>query len=314
LHDSATATIKAMDDKSATFDTDWKAVQAEQAELTADSKKLLGDDPVNPPTPDKHGDLKTDSTIGSKASAIVSLVKQNRELRSTAATHFNSAVGKYTEAYTLANTLNTNLRDLEIKVDPLNPDQVAWKDEQTLLDPSNYRLLQAHAQLQLADFFARSAGEAKTRLDLIAQIKPIIDAAKLPMLTTLDDSDNSISEQLKKDQSSARDAYKNATDLLDKAANGTGTAEQRSGAQVQLIFAHYSWYQLESAAGNAQDAGVQLDAAKTALSDAKANDAVIPQLPPELASFTPAGGGATGGSARPTAPGTPGGAPTFPPR
>jgi hypothetical protein len=314
LHDSATATVKSIEDKSATFDTDWKAVQAEQTELTSDSKKLLGDDPVNPPAPDKHGDLKTDPTIGSKASAIAALVKKNHELRSTAATHFNSAVGKYNEAFGVANTLNTNLRELEGKVDALKPDQVAWKAEQSQLDPSNYRLLQAHAELQLADFFARSAAEAKVRLDLLAQVKPIIDAAKLTILPTLDDSDSSIAEQLKKDQASARDAYKEAADLLDKTATGTSAADQRAGAQVQLIFAHYGWYQLEAAAGNAQEAGTHLDAAKVALGDAKNNDAVIPQLPPELAFYTPAGAGAPGGAVRPNAPGTPSGAPMFPPR
>jgi len=108
-HDSLTAALKSLDDKSVAFDTDWKAVQARQGQLIVDSKKTLGKDPVDAPEIDKNGDLTTDQTVGSKASAIADrtkgLAKKNHDLRALAETHFNNAVGKYRDAFDLANKI-----------------------------------------------------------------------------------------------------------------------------------------------------------------------------------------------------------------
>jgi hypothetical protein len=299
--DSLNSALKTFDSKSSAIDSDWKQVQAEQTELGEDSKKVLGDDPVNAPDFIKNGDLPTEETIGSKASAVFALAKKNLALRGNAESHFNSAIGKFGEAVSLATKIRSDLGDLSSKADPQRPDVIAWQQEQDAFDPSSFRFLQADAQLQAAEFYSASASEAKTRLDMMERIKPIIQQAKLSLLPTLDDSDSSVSDQMKKAQSSARDAYKNASDLLSKITDGVASADEKNGAQVQQIFAQYGLYLLEQTTGDpadAQDAPSHLGLARTAVTTAIADGTTLPSLPKDL---IPAPAAAPGGM---TAPGS----------
>jgi hypothetical protein len=313
--DSLNSALKAFDAKGAQIDSDWKQVQAEQIELTEDSRKILGDDPVTPPTYNRTGDLPTDATIGSKASAIFALAKKNHDLRGDAESHFNSAIEKYSESAAQANSIKADLGSLAAKADSQRPDQVAYQQEQAAFDPATYRFLQADAQLQAAEFYAATASEAKVRLDGIDRLKAIITDARLSLPATLDDSDGSIADQLKKAQQSAREAFKNASDLLGNLADGSAPPEIKSGAEIQQIFTQYGLYLLEQSTGDpadAQDAAAHLSAARAAVSTAVSDGLTLPALPAEL-SASPAGG--TGrGSAGAAGPGAESASPMFAPR
>ncbi len=206
-HESLTTAVKSFDNRSTLIGQDWTGVQAKIAEYNADSKKIMGDDPVNPPVrSSKTRDLNTELTIGSKAAAIKALAEKNHELRGLAETHFNSASGFYKDAEELAQSLQAALSEkLNKQSDPSqSPDGQAFNDEKTSLELANYRYFHAVAALQKAEFYARGAAESKSRLDLIDRLKPIVAAAGLNMPPTLDDSDSAIASQLKTTQSSAR--------------------------------------------------------------------------------------------------------------
>jgi hypothetical protein len=302
-HDSAATAIKTFDDKSTAFAADWKTVQDMQATLNEASKEIMGDEPVpsNVPVPDKNGDLnlKGDQTIGTRAAAIgdkeKGLARKNHDLRSQAEAHFNNAIGKYGEAATIARTIRQTLTDLENKADPGKPDREPWNQEKAALDPATYQLLQAEADLQKAEFFARSAAEAKVRLDLMDRVKPVLTEAKLTIIPTLDDDDSAIADQLKKSQASARESFKDAADLLTSISSQV--PELQKGAELQLIFAQYGWAILETAAGDAQAASIHMGLAKTAFGAAVSDGIALPPLPTELAGSPPSAAGTVPGGA-----------------
>jgi hypothetical protein len=169
-----------------------------------------------------------------------------------------------------------------------SPEYMAFDGEKKTLDPANYRFAQANAELQKAEFFARAAAENKIRLDLDDRIKPVLAAAGLTALPTLDDSDGAIANDLKKAQDSARDAYQNSTELLGNIATGPASdPEARTAAQVLQIYAQYGWSSLENSADDAQKAADHLNLARNAVSAAVADNAALPTLPPELAQVQP---------------------------
>jgi hypothetical protein len=287
---SLSAAQQVLTDKAAAVTTSWNSIKDEQAALNKESAALLGDDPVDPPLPNKNGDLKTEPTIGSKAAAIIVLFKGNPKtglkgaasLRSEAEMHFNSAIGFYKDATDLATKIQSELGDKTFKADPEKPDQLAWADEQKALDPSTYRYLQADAEMQKADVFSQSVHEAAVRLMFIDRIAAVGKGAQLTLYPNLEDTDQGIVTQKQKAIVSAREAYTNALDLLSKVAEGTAGPDEKSAAQVETIFAQYGWYLLETAAGDAQAAANHLTQAKTAVTAATAAGTELPTLPAEL--------------------------------
>jgi hypothetical protein len=317
-HESLTATIKAFDDKSAFFAKDWTDVQAMIAQLNDQSKKYLGDDPVDVPKKDaKTGEIaadnKTDNTIAWKSAAIAVLAAENHNLRAEAEPHFNSAKSFYQTAGELAQKLLVDIKDKEAKkADPeSNPDALAWDVEKDALDPSSYRFLEADVDMQKASFLTQAAAEDKVRLDLLERMKPLLTAAQLTVPPKLDDADGSIALQMKNSLTSADESYKNATELLSSISEGIGAPEQKSAAQVQLIFAQYGWASLLAAQGDAQKSAEHINYARNAVAAATTDGATLPSLPAEL--MEPAAGGTTPGAPSST-PGTAPGSTRLPAR
>jgi hypothetical protein len=307
---SLTAAQQALADKSTAVATSWSSIKDEQAALNKESAKLLGDDPVNPPVPDKHGDLKTNPTIGSKAAAIQVLVKGSADfkgtqaLRGEAETHFSSAIDKYKEAADLATKIQQDLGEKTAKADPEKPDQLAWADEQKALDSTTYKYLEADAEMQKANFFAQSVSEASTRLAFIARVASVAKDAQLTLFPSLEDTDQAIETQKTKAIATAREAFGNALDLLSN-FEGSAPAELKATAQIQEVFGQYGWYLLETRAGDATAAANHLTQAKTAVAAAVAAGVTLPALPAEIAGsavVTPTAGGTAPG----VSPGMPG--------
>jgi hypothetical protein len=303
-HESLSSAMKVFDDDSAYYSKDWAGTQAVIARLNADSREhFLGSDPVDLPKKDaRTGDLtqnaRTDNTISWKAAAIAVLAEENHNLRAEAEPHFNSAKSFYANAAELAQKFQTEIKEKQAKRtdSDTNPDAQAWDVVKYALDPTSYRVHEANAELQKAAFLARSAEEAKVRLAALAEIKPVVTTAQLTVPTKLDDSDGSIASQLKNALSSADEEFKEASDLLSNAAEGTGTPEQKNAAQVQLIFAQYSWAQLEMAMGDPQKAAEHMNYARNAVTAANTNGSLVPTLPPELVEPAGASPGATPGA------------------
>jgi hypothetical protein len=290
-HESLTTSLKTMDDKSAFYAQDWKAVQQQIADLNTASKGILGDDPVEAPLRDrKTGDLKSGDlkTISAKAAAIASLAKANHEQRSLAETHFNSAIEFYKNSIDLANQIQQELGDkLAKKLDPsASADGIAFLDEKKTLDPATFKLALATALMERGQLHARFAAENKRRVDLLAQLTPALAGAQLTAPATLDEG--TLAKDMKDAIDSARKDYQDANDLLDHIRDGTGAPEQRNAAQLEEIFTHYSWASLEALAGDPQKSADQMTAAKTQVSAAVASGLTLPELPAELAPATPA--------------------------
>jgi hypothetical protein len=288
-HESLTTSLKNLDDKSAFYAQDWKDVQQRIADLNTGSKNILGDDPVDPPTRDpKTGDLKAGNTIGSKAAAIMSLAKANHTQRDLAGIHFNSAIGFYKESVDLANKIQQDLGDkLVKKTDPsTSADAMAYTDEKKTLDPSIFKASLAIALMERGEMEARFAAESKTRSDQLEQLKPVLAAAAgLNPPASMDEG--TLSKDYKDALDSARKDYSDAVDLLDHIRDGGGTPEQRNAAQIQEIFAHYSWAALEALAGDPQKAADQMTAAKTQVGASVSAGVALPDLPAALAPATP---------------------------
>jgi hypothetical protein len=296
-HESLTTSLKNLDDKSAFYAEDWKGVQQRIADLNTGSKSILGEtdpvaDAISRKDP-KTGDLITEgkpgvpNTIGAKAAAIASLAKDNHAQRDLASVHFNNAVSFYKESVDLANKVQQELGDkLVKKTDPsTNADAIAYNEEKKTLDPSIFKTSQATALLERGEMEARLASESKTRSDLLEQLKPVLAAAQLTPPASMDEG--TLSKDYKDALEAARKDYGDAVDLLDHIRDGNGTPEQRNAAQIQEIFAHYSWASLEALAGDTQKAADQMTAAKTQVSASVSAGIILPDLPAELAPATP---------------------------
>jgi hypothetical protein len=286
-HDALTATIAGLDKKSKDVSDEWTAVQRQIAALNTASKELLGDDPVTPPAPDKKtGDLTTKATIGDKAAAIADLAKANVKLRSTAETHFNKAIELYGQAKGLATKAVADLNAEKLKFDQAKVERVAWDSAIAALDPNTDDFLQADALLQKANFNARSAEEAKVRLDMITAIKPILAGAKLTPLPTLDESNPDLSKQEKDAvgtaESGAVGAFTKAGGLLDHVSTSTSPMELRAAAKADEIFDQLGWSVLEATAGDAQESAKHMELARAQVAAAATENISLPPLPVEL--------------------------------
>jgi hypothetical protein len=290
-HDSLSATIKALDDKSRSTTDDWKNIQSEITAVNAASAALLGEDPVEAPSADKRKDLLTKPTIGSKAKAIEQLGKENEKVRESAETHFNKAIELYQAADNLAMQLNSELNTKATTADPNKSEQTAWTTEKQAVDPNTFKFLQADALLQKANFEAASAAEAKTRLDMINTAKAALTTAGLTAPPTMSEGD--LAKQMKdaagSAETGARGSFNKAITLLDKVSTGTAPVEMRTSAKVQEILAQYGWSNLETTTGDVQAAADHTRLAHDLIASATSESITLPPLPAQ-----PTAPGATG--------------------
>ncbi len=308
-HEKLAAAIKMLGDRSVTVDDRWKAVQSEIDQINAASKSILGDDsaPAYVLPTDEKADIESGTTIASKAAVIAALVQKNHQQRITAETHFNSAIDQYGQAYQLAGKFKAELAPRIASASDQKPEYDVWKEQLRDLDPATYGYLKGDAQLQKAEFYAGHAAEDKTLLDLTTNIKPILDTAQLTMPSPLVFTD--LDSDMKTAQGLARDNFKLAADQFSNITEGASEPENKLAAQMQLIYTHYGWALLETAANDPQTAGSQMELARSAVSLATGSNAYLPLLPPELAT---AGAAAPGAPGTPAIPGTPMGAPGIP--
>jgi hypothetical protein len=293
-HDALTATLAGINAKANAVDADWKAIQSQISGLNTASVGILGDEPSAPPVIIK-GDLKTDPTIASKASAIHQLGDDNRKLRSVAETHFDKAIALYGEAASLATRVTSELRTRAATADQNKPERAAWTAETNALDSNTYEFLQADAQMQRGNFNARSATEAKVRLDTITALKPVLapvlESDKRPMPPSLDENNPDLAKQAKDaagtGELGARGSYAKAVATFEKVAGSTAPMELRSAAKADQIFTQYNWAALEAAAGDAQAAAQHLELARGLVNGAATESIPLPPMPAELAAPAP---------------------------
>ena len=287
-HDSLTATKAALDSKLQTFKDSWSATQAEIAKVDEKSKMLLGENPVEMPKIDSKDDLKTDSTIGSKAAAIAQLVSDDVKPRADAIAHFDKAISLYKDAGVVAKKFTGELSTRMNAPESLTkPEQVAWKAEREVLDPNAYSYMQGDAELQKANLLAHTAAEAKLRLDQLTMLKPILTTAHLTPLPTLDETQpTNLADLIKSSQgtpdSGAIGSFTKAEALLRPVATGTSPLAIRAGAATDEIYLEYAWASLETLAGNPTEAGNHMSNARDRVGYAISLPTTLPPLPPDL--------------------------------
>ena len=287
-HDSMTSTVKSLDIRSESIRQDWKAVQERIAALNQQSKALLGENPVTAPMadPKKNGDLVTSQTIGSKAAAINALGEENKRLGAEAADHFNKAIELYGTAAGLAVQVSADLAKKSGAADPNKPEQAAWSAQAKALDNNHYLFLQADAFFQRANFLARSASASKSRLDMITRVKPVVIAAGLQPLSTLDDTNPDLAKQ-KSDavgtsETGAAGSFAKAAEILERVSSSTAPQELRNAAKTEEIFAQHGWATLEAIAGDIQESARHQKLASDQVAAATAQQLTLPALPPDL--------------------------------
>ncbi len=285
--ESLKGSIKLMGDRASAVDERWKAVQGQIETLNTASKTLAGDETAAAPVDAGKDDIESSklTSISAKVAALDSLVKKNHADRGLALTHFDTAIGFYKDAFGLANDFKRDLSARMSTADAQKPEHDLWQHQLNWLDSTTYRYLQADAELQKAEFFARRADEEKTRQSLAANLKKPMEDGQLavPTLLTQDDLETA----LKDTQKLSRDGFATAIDDLKSIEEGAAQPEIKSAAGLQLIFAYYSSSLLESAAGDAQKSTDLLGLAKEKVQAAQANNVYIPSLPAELAPASP---------------------------
>ncbi len=290
LHDSLTATRAALEAKAQEGKDSWTATQAEMARVDDRSKAILGVNPVDAPKIDSKGDLKTQTTIGSKEAAIAQLVADNVKPRADAIAHFDKAISVYQEAGVLAKSVQADLQKKSL-TDPTlaKPEQVAWKAEMETFDPNLYAFMQGAAELEKANLLAQTAAEAKARLDQITMLKPILAAAHLQPLVTMDETQpTNLAQLIKSSQgdanSGARGSFTKAGTLLQHVFTSTAPLPIRSGALADEVYLEDAWASLEALAGDPQQAATHLSNAREHVAAAANQQINLPSLPADLAS------------------------------
>ena len=304
-HDSLTAAVKALDDRTKAIGERWTAVQSEIAKLNESSKNLVGSaEPVGTFKIDtKTGIVTTENRISSKAQAIATVIGTEKsaevidtqqKLRQAALDHFNKASEQYGKASMLATTLIGEINQLSTKLDPQqqSSEQLAWKEQIKALDAGQYTFLQADADLQRGNLLSTQAGEYKLWLDTITATKKALSDASLEAPKAMNDSglDKVIADAQGSPMknaaggggtSGARQAYNKAIEPLVRISSGAAPAEIRSAALMDAIYAHLNWSILERSAGDEQEAANQLQMAKT-LALTPPVGVTLPPLPLEL--------------------------------
>lgn len=290
-------------------DANWRAVQGRMKASKSDATKLLGDAATTPPgdvpkpltltstvadvpkLPPGTGPTVPISppfggtTIRSKAAMLAALEKQVRELRVDAEKHYNGALGFYREAADAADKLQAELNTRMAVIGPEKMDFAALTGMAETLHPSRYHYLFAAAELNKAEYFARSAAAVTDQLDTAGRLKAALDADGLEVPAGLDESAvTDLTGRQANAMKAARDGFRDAAKDLGPLSEGGGGApkEVRDAATAAALFDHYSWAQLETMpGGSAADAKAQLDQARS-LAGQVPELTFTPPLPPGL--------------------------------
>jgi hypothetical protein len=291
-----------------TIDAAWSGVQEHMAAIKAKSAAIMGnDDPAADPEKDKNASNGGD-TISSKLKTIEMLTAENKKTRSLALSHFNAAIGKYQEAYRIANTLKSDLTT-EISA-PANANKasvVAWQAEQDALSPLNYLLDEANASSDLANFLGRGVEDDLTMRHLAEVVSPVLEKADLVPPKAMPSVDDA---KMKEAAKAVAAAFKTATDQSKQVADGAPPRDRKNAARAIAAFSNYSWYLFDVISG-AEDDKAAKEHFGDAVTDLKllAGDNVyFNNMPQELADAVPQAPSSTPGGA----PAAPAGAGTTP--
>jgi hypothetical protein len=269
-------------DKSNQVDVNWSQINKQAGDLrTQAAKNLLGDE-TN--APDVTADPTGGKTISAKGARIVELAEANQKLREEAETDLNNAVQFFKDAVQMA---ELQQKDLKTRMQALpsqdKPEVIAWNALINVQTPARYRLQEANAEQHRASLFVGRVNEASTRSQTAANLKAVLDDAKLTMPAMFDDSDNKIAQSIDEGHKDADLAYNNASDLLTGIIDGAAPKEQQQAATIARIFNQYGWSLLAASAGDTQKADEHLKDAKDARDQAVSTGAVLTNLPPDLA-------------------------------
>jgi hypothetical protein len=306
-HKVAETAVAAYGDMDKTVGENWAGVQAAMAGIKAKSAAVLGtDDPAADPTKDKNAG-NGGNTISSKLATIQVLTDQNRKTRSLALSHFNAAIGKYKEAYAVANTLKTELTG-EISA-PANTNKasvVAWQAEQDALSPLNYLLDQANANADLANFLGRGVEDQLTLRHLAEMVSPVLEKADLVPPKAMPSVDDT---KLKEASKAVVTAFTSAAEQLQQVSDGSGPPARKNAAASMSVFTNYSWYLFDVISGAEDEKATKahMDKADAELKQLGQQGIYFNNLPAELADGAPQAPGSSPGT--PAAPAAAGATP-----
>ena len=273
---------KGIDSRTSAVNDSWTAIGEQIKAIKAHSAAQMGDAFDVPPA-GRGGTPMIPRTINAEAAELAAVVKRNKGVREEAETHYNAAADFYNDAMGLATRLKTQLGDATHLGSERQDraDREAWTDEKAALDPALYRFLRATAQVDLAEFHARAAGEARAVADLAAGVKPVLDTAGLTVPVGLDDPTGGAGTSAQSDQKLAVAGFKDATEGLTDVSEGSDVPpELKQGAIVQAMLAQYGWSLLASGAGDAQEAATHMATAKTDRDNAVNEGAPLPAILP----------------------------------
>ena len=263
------------------------ALTLDAAADVLDSKKLTAADAQQRMADDKRRAARTGGqTIRYKAALLAALNKQTHDLRGQAENHYNGAIGFYREAGQIARDLRADLNARMAAPGYTEKlDYPAVEGLAVATHPSRYNYQLAVAELGKAEFLARAAGDSADQIAVAVRLKAALDVDSLEMPTGLEESNwADLDARQKTSMKTAVAEFGNAVKDLDPlSAGGDQTPKEiKDAATAALMFAHYSWGQLElMPGGRPAEAQTHLDLAK-GLANQTSTLTFAPPLPPGL--------------------------------
>ncbi|HEY7086899.1 MAG TPA: hypothetical protein VH518_02350 [Tepidisphaeraceae bacterium] len=265
-------------EQAASLEASWKTIDDQIKSHQDLAQQILGT-PTGAQSSEQPQSTAGQS-IADKAVALARLVTEIDKLRGEAETSLTSAAKHFEDAATAARDLNVELGK---KIsDPGNagrPEQPAWKDLRSAVDPMQFRLQQASVQRVLGEFYASRAASAANRLSVRQSVE---DAFKLAGLKV---PEQIASGDLAKDRQAAvglsDEAYKESDKLLSDIVDGTNE-DLKPMAHVSRALTLYGWAQTERMAGNTDGAEKHITDAKSDRDLAAEHNVPLPSMPSEL--------------------------------
>ena len=279
------AALAGMSDQTGKVNDAWTAVQEQVRAVKAHAAEVAGnpDVPVVGGATPASGGPWASQTVAGKAAAMAALLRDQRSLQAEADTHFNSAIRFYKDATDQAKAINATLGDAAHNERPERLSSAAFEVSKLSTDPAQYRYLQATAEFDRAEFFARAAADARAVAGVAADLKPVMDAAGLKVPDSLNDGNGDLLKVAKDDAKQADDTFKDATENFNLLREGSAPSGIKQGALLDQMFAQYGWSLLAGSNADAQASALHLEQAKAARDAALSEGAPMPSLPAGLA-------------------------------
>jgi len=226
-------------------------------------------------------------SIAEKAVKLVEIAKSADDLRADVLEKLNAASKHFADAVTSADAARSAIEKQRAEQASAGDAQKkAWDVARNSLSGATYRVEQADVLRQLAGVHAAHAASLDVRLQLQSLVTSAMQGTGIAPPESL--VDTQIQAQYEQAVKEADEAYKSADELLDTVLqSGQATDVEKAAfesAQISRVYGLYRWSQLTADMGAADQSKQHLDLARSIVTDMASTGAMMPKLPPELAS------------------------------